>query len=151
ALDGRNGLARCPAHDDRTPSLSVSDGNDGKVLVHCHAGCSQDAVIVALQDRGLWPDNGSKPLPMTEAEREHRRQQEAERARQRSRRDAFIEGVWQKIWAEAKSARGSPIERWLEVRLGTKLARNLDPDQLPLRWILHCPRGAYGERAPAMV
>jgi len=148
ALGGRNGLARCPSHDDRTPSLSISDGEGGGILVHCHAGCSQAAVIDALRQLGLWPEGG-KLTPMTEAERERRRQQEAERERQRNRRDAFIEGLWQKTWAEAMRGRDSPIERWLDVRLGTKLARNLDPDQLPLRWASHCTRGS--DRAPAMV
>jgi len=38
---------RCPAHDDRTPSLSVTNG-DGKVALHCHAGCGHDDVVVAL-------------------------------------------------------------------------------------------------------
>jgi len=37
----------CPAHEDRTPSLSVRDGGD-KILVHCHAGCSVDEVCGAL-------------------------------------------------------------------------------------------------------
>jgi hypothetical protein len=46
-------MAKCPAHDDKTPSLSIRE-NDGKVLVHCHAGCSQDAVLAALKDCGLW-------------------------------------------------------------------------------------------------
>ena len=46
---------RCPAHDDRHPSLSVADAADGRVLVHCHAGCDQHAVIDALKGRGLWP------------------------------------------------------------------------------------------------
>lgn len=40
--------ARCRAHDDRTPSLSISAGEDGRALVHCHAGCTQQAVIEAL-------------------------------------------------------------------------------------------------------
>ena len=40
--------ARCPAHNDRTPSLSISDGEDNVVLWHCHAGCSQDAVYEAM-------------------------------------------------------------------------------------------------------
>ncbi len=51
---GESALCRCPAHDDRDPSLSVTV-ESGTVLVHCHAGCSQDAVIAALQARGLWP------------------------------------------------------------------------------------------------
>jgi DNA primase len=46
ALGGRKagggGTARCPAHDDRTPSLSIRDADDGKVLVRCHAGCDQE-------------------------------------------------------------------------------------------------------------
>ncbi len=46
-------MARCPAHDDRNPSLSIREA-DGKVFVHCHAGCSQHAVIDALKSRGLW-------------------------------------------------------------------------------------------------
>jgi putative DNA primase/helicase len=46
-------MCKCPAHDDRTPSLHVSDSRDGKVLVRCHAGCSQDAVIEALKAKGI--------------------------------------------------------------------------------------------------
>ena len=45
--------ARCPSHDDRNPSLSVTDKN-GTILVYCFAGCSQDEVIGALRDAGLW-------------------------------------------------------------------------------------------------
>jgi phage/plasmid primase-like uncharacterized protein len=56
---GRGWTARCPAHDDRTPSLSVSEAYDGKVLVRCHAGCDQDKVISRLRALGLWPENRS--------------------------------------------------------------------------------------------
>lgn len=45
---------RCPAHNDRNPSFSIRDGEDGKVLFYCHAGCSQETLIAALQQRGLW-------------------------------------------------------------------------------------------------
>jgi len=50
---GNKWMAQCPAHDDRKPSLSIRDGDNG-VLVHCFAGCSQTAVIDALRSRGLW-------------------------------------------------------------------------------------------------
>jgi hypothetical protein len=49
-------MARCPAHADDKPSLAIKEAGDGRVLVYCHAGCSQDAVIDALRDRGMWPD-----------------------------------------------------------------------------------------------
>lgn len=48
--------ACCPAHDDKSPSLSISDGENGKILVRCHAGCDQGAVIDALKRRNLWPE-----------------------------------------------------------------------------------------------
>jgi putative DNA primase/helicase len=45
ALGGRKAggvwMARCPAHDDCAPSLTIADARDGKVLVRCHAGCDQ--------------------------------------------------------------------------------------------------------------
>ena len=50
-------VARCPAHDDHNPSLSLKDADDGRVLVKCHAGCPQDAVIGALKAKGLWPEH----------------------------------------------------------------------------------------------
>jgi hypothetical protein len=56
---GATWMARCPVHDDRAPSLSISSsGKDGKVLVRCHAGCEQRDVITALVDRGLWDATG---------------------------------------------------------------------------------------------
>lgn len=39
---------QCPAHEDRAASLSVSEGADGRVLVHCHAGCEADAVAGSI-------------------------------------------------------------------------------------------------------
>lgn len=45
--------ARCPAHDDANPSLSLREGDDGKILFRCHAGCSQQQVFDALRARGL--------------------------------------------------------------------------------------------------
>ena len=41
-------LARCPAHDDRSPSLAIKDGDDGRVLIHCFAGCETENVLSAL-------------------------------------------------------------------------------------------------------
>ena len=51
---GNGWSARCPAHDDREPSLSISEGVDRKILLHCFTGCEQAIVIAALKSRGLW-------------------------------------------------------------------------------------------------
>lgn len=51
---GRGWMAKCPAHQDRGPSLSICE-RDGKPLLHCFGGCPQAAVIEALRAMGLWP------------------------------------------------------------------------------------------------
>ena len=50
-------IARCPAHDDREPSLQISEGTDGRVLLKCFAGCSVDEITQALgiASRDLFP------------------------------------------------------------------------------------------------
>jgi 5S rRNA maturation endonuclease (ribonuclease M5) len=48
---GKGWIALCPAHDDRNPSLSIAD-HGGKILLHCFAGCSYDAVCAAA---GITP------------------------------------------------------------------------------------------------
>ena len=45
---GRGWTARCPAHNDKTPSLSIAEGDDGRVLLNCFAGCETSSVIAAL-------------------------------------------------------------------------------------------------------
>src|SRR5687768_10212819 len=52
--NGSGWKARCPLHDDRNPSLSINEGNDGRPLVHCFV-CDQAALITELRRRGLWP------------------------------------------------------------------------------------------------
>ena len=50
---GKSWVTCCPAHEDRDPSLSLSEGSNGELLVHCHAGCSQLAVLAALRRGGI--------------------------------------------------------------------------------------------------
>ena len=51
---GAGWSARCPSHADSNPSLAIGFC-DGRILVHCHAGCPQEAVLAELRRRGLWP------------------------------------------------------------------------------------------------
>ena len=51
----RNGdgwKARCPAHDDQTPSLSITEGDDGRTLLKCHAGCTVENICAGI---GITP------------------------------------------------------------------------------------------------
>lgn len=41
-------LARCPAHADKTPSLSIRELDDERVLIHCFGGCSVEAILQAV-------------------------------------------------------------------------------------------------------
>lgn len=67
----RGWMANCPAHEDRSPSLSITPGDDGRVLLHCFAGCSNADVLAAaglewsaLFADGPRPSNGSaRPVP----------------------------------------------------------------------------------------
>ena len=58
-VKGRNGswTACCPAHEDKSPSLSVREGEDGRVLVHCFGGCSVDQIVgaVGMDMNDLFP------------------------------------------------------------------------------------------------
>lgn len=41
-------LACCPAHDDKHPSLSIAEAEDGRVLLHCWAGCHTSDVLASI-------------------------------------------------------------------------------------------------------
>lgn len=41
-------VAACPSHSDRSPSLSIRELEDGRILLHCFAGCGTDSVLSAI-------------------------------------------------------------------------------------------------------
>lgn len=130
---GATWMARCPAHDDETPSLSLRDGDDGKVLLHCFGSCDQRDVIAALMDRGLWPNHREcrdwLPPPIRPMSQ---KPDNAVRARE--------------IWNEATDPRGTPVERYLAGR-GLIL-----PDGVEGRVIRYHPRCPFlTDRLPCMV
>lgn len=66
----RNGYeAQCPAHEDERASLSVREGDDGRVLMKCHAGCETEAICKAVNLRmcDLFPKRSRGPSPKKEA------------------------------------------------------------------------------------
>jgi CHC2 zinc finger len=60
---GTGWMARCPAHADRSPSLSVTQTADGTVLVRCHAGCTAADIVAAigLTMADLFPNKAQTP------------------------------------------------------------------------------------------
>jgi putative DNA primase/helicase len=140
ALGGRpiggTWMACCPAHDDRTPSLSIRHADDGKVLVRCHAGCDQERVIAALRERGLWTNDDLGPLSrkVRRPPVEHKTDQD-----EIGRTEAALA-----IWGSAKRAQGTLVEVYLASR-GIRLPA---PDGLRFHPGLRHPSGS---KWPAMV
>ncbi len=60
----------CPSHDDRRPSLSIAEGEDGRALVKCHAGCTADAICseIGLRVSDLMPTSNGPPTPRANGE-----------------------------------------------------------------------------------
>src|SRR5262245_39928865 len=113
ALGGRKvgggWMARCPSHDDREPSLSITDSQDGKVLVRCHAGCDQDDLIAALRMRGMW---GTADRRGGRSRRENGRCPAFERDPDAlTRTQAALA-----IWRASQPAEGTPVETYLRSR-----------------------------------
>lgn len=80
-------VARCPAHRDHNPSLSIGTGHGGRVLVHCFAGCSLLAILEALglQVKDLFPGQTTFGVLSTVADRTAWRYREEAKQRMRGR------------------------------------------------------------------
>ncbi len=64
-------VSKCPAHEDRRPSLSVRETSDGTLLIKCWAGCSAADVIagVGLSLADLFPNKPENRPPLRPRER----------------------------------------------------------------------------------
>ena len=95
---GRYGMACCPAHDDRNPSLKIAPGHTS-LLLHCYAGCDVADVFRAL--RNLKVDTNPSPTssPPSSDTTIHK---ECENARRR--------------WQSGEGVRGTIAEHYLEHR-----------------------------------
>ncbi len=102
---GSSGEARCPSHPDKTPSLSVRDGDGDTLLTHCHAGCSPAAVWDALQARSLVKRGYHRPAP-------RRRRAAPQPAPQPSPNQNHALAIWR----ASQPARGTPAEDYLRGR-----------------------------------
>ena len=134
---GATWMARCPAHDDSSPSLAISAGSNGKVLVRCHAGCDQRDVIAALIERGLWDRTGKRQGGIA---RKHRKNLECEPDPDaKARTEAAIA-----IWRASHDIAGSLAETYLR-------SRGIAPSPLPSLRFHPGLKHASGGIWPAMV
>jgi hypothetical protein len=124
------GMCRCPAHDDRSPSLSVRPG-DRRLLFHCFAGCETVRVIRSLEALGLLHPGG----PGSER---------SARGSSRSRRDHG--GAARRLWAAARPLAGTPAERYLRSR-----GLMLPVDDLRYLARAPCGRGIQAILRPALL
>ena len=91
------GMCRCPAHGDRTPSLSVRLGQR-RLLFHCFAGCETRAIMDALRVLRL---SGSVSWTPTDAD---------------PTADNSGRTAAQRLWSESRAGEGSPVARYLAAR-----------------------------------
>lgn len=98
------GMCRCPAHDDRSPSLAIGL-SERAILFHCFAGCSSDAVLAAfarhgIRARDLFDGLGGPITPVGHPDK--------------------LDGNAQRLWRQARILEGSPVDSYLATR-GLKL------------------------------
>jgi hypothetical protein len=118
------------------PSLSLTDTQEGKVLVRCHAGCDQGRVIAALSGRGLWGEGRSRAAAWTRRYKPADRKPNGDDAKRTERALA--------IWRSSKPWRETPVATYLASR-GLHLPAS---DALRYRAALKHPSGGIW---PAMV
>jgi putative DNA primase/helicase len=125
------GMARCPAHDDRTPSLGVMLGRHA-ILLHCFAGCDQASVIQALKRDGM----ATASLFSGPSAEPH----EPSVVARGPSRGAL------RIWTSASPLPGSPAKAYLE-------ARGITAHSSALRYHARAPLGPQGRAQflPAMI
>lgn len=96
---GAGFIARCPAHDDRSPSLSIREGEGGRVLLKCFAGCQYSQLVAALVGAPVRQTFGLRAQALGAPADEQKRIQAACR-----------------IWRESRPAPGTLVETYLRSR-----------------------------------
>lgn len=135
---GRYGMALCPAHaNTRTPALSLADGEDGRLLARCHAGCAFASILDALRGLGLVEGRGHYTPPSAADLARLRAAEEAEAKKREAQALA--------LWREALPIGGTPAETYLRGRAITAALPGT------LRFHPQCWHGPSATRWPALV
>ena len=126
---GNYGLAFCPCHENtRTPALSVQDGDDGKLLAHCFAGCDGVDVLAALRARGLLAGRSDwKPDP-----------REIERRKTEAMAERHFDPAGEKFRCVLRILRRSARNKWRptppQIRNMQRIVAELDEGESLIDW-----------------
>ncbi|NOS82768.1 MAG: hypothetical protein HOP32_14420 [Nitrospira sp.] len=105
--------AKCPAHPDKSPSLSIKEGADGRILLHDFAGCTPAEIVAAL---GLTLGDLFADHNINHAELQQRKAE-----RKRARR---IEG-------QQREVEGFRLDQLREAEHLLRVARGISIDAMP--------------------
>jgi hypothetical protein len=122
----------CPAHDDRSPSLSINIATDGKLLLHCFVGCTFESIVAAA---GLSSSQAVRSV--TRSDLEQIKQQQLEEAQ---RKAAYCK----KLWQQSQPLEGTLSQSYLASR-GIKQWSNSQRHHSGLIY------SNTGERLPALL
>jgi hypothetical protein len=134
-LDGarqthRGWQARCPAHADKSPSLSFRASEDGRILLHCFAGCKTqeicDALHIPLRELFGLAGRDSAQIRLARAQRDQKKREREEVQR--------LEGVSADAKRKAerllRSAKDVSIDHWSDAFLHASLNKLADAYEL---------------------
>lgn len=113
---GGGWIARCPAHRDRRPSLSIGTGRDGQFLAHCFSGCTFEAVAAALRAMGIEPGDGPAAAWHGARRPPPHRPATVAAAPSEDIEDEPRSAAARALWAAAVPAPGTLAERYLRGR-----------------------------------
>lgn len=117
--------ARCPAHQDNSPSLSISEGDKG-LLLRCWAGCELTAIMgkLGLEIKDLFYDGLPDPRQRRETMQRRAKEQASRRAADRAsgRKADLLKHAEYLV----QSARGMTIDAWTPAQLDKRLNRLAD-------------------------
>ncbi len=85
-------IVRCPAHADRSPSLSIAQGDDERILLRCFAGCTVEEITAAmgLSVKDLFPD-ATRSAGDIRRDRERREAKQLKEEQKRQRKGARMD------------------------------------------------------------
>lgn len=103
-------IARCPAHDDKTPSLSIKELPDSRVLIHCHAGCGAMDILnsIGLSWSDLYPENDRLQYSSLNKKRE-------------ATVDELVISIAESDKSKGKKLNGNDLQRYRDALLRTAL------------------------------